>query len=655
MRRSQMTKKGNNLSVILIILIVFLLFFPSFLLSKYRYAPDPRSDIYFGHVSYSQVKYDGKDPVVLREGEQVAEVAGINFPLAPGDIIRTTEKRRCEIQFDSGTVIRLDLATELKIETILAQTLSSRYKLTNFVLNKGQIYIMYRKYNSREIFQVVTPNAALKLKHKAVALIKAAQDGSTDIQLNRGKAYALYGADENKTKRKTLEKLERLTVSREHQAVLAEYEPDVDFIEWNEYINENFLELHEGKSYLPKPIQRLPKAVMYFAQFYSNRYGQWIWDSLYGYVWRPYYNDRYPWGTWSPYVYGKWRELNGQLFWVPEEPWGWVPYHLGLWTWDEKQGWVWIPGSAFAPAWATWDFLEGYYAWRPWMMLDWYYPYGYGSYYYYYPFYLDTISRESSDSPEGKKRKRDLQIIRKSHLKKQKNSPYPLPKALKQSYMRFVSALEAGDERVIASIKNIAQHLVFVKSQDLNAPRIQEKILKFGQMQKKIESFGAENRITPIKNPQNPYRKAVSAFKRNAVVAQLRELITSYITKEKPSSWRDRNYALSPKTKEVTPSPAMRFRDWNPDVKNAQRLGVEIKYSSRANEIRCPALGLSSRNVAVSRGGFISRGFYSSGSGSSSYSSSSSGSSGGSSRTGSASSTASSGSSSSKSSSGREK
>lgn len=277
-------------------------------------------------------------------------------------------------------------------------------------------------------------------------------------------------------------------------------------------------------------------------------------------------------------------------------------------------------------------------------MLDWYYPYGmyypsgYGYQFYYDQFYLDTIHRESTGIPEVEGRKSVLETIRKAHLKKQDTSPYPLPKALKQSYKKFVSALKEGDERVIASVKNVPEHFVFVKNQDLNSPKIQEKILKFEQMEKQIESYRASNGDAPLKTPQNPYTKAVSTFKRNAVVAQLRAFITSSITKEKTALKRERNYVSPQKTKGVKSPLVMRFRDWNPDVKKAQRLGVEIKYSSKANEVRCPALGLSSRNVTFSRAGSISSAFHSSGS--SSGKSSSSGSSGGSSRTGSASSAA---------------
>jgi len=43
--------------------------------------------------------------------------------------------------------------------------------------------------------------------------------------------------------------------------------------------------------------------------------------------------------------------------------------------------------------------------------------------------------------------------------------------------------------------------------------------------------------------------------------------------------------------------PAERFRDWNPDVRIARSLGVRIDYSSANNEVRCPQLGISSRDT----------------------------------------------------------
>ena len=677
----------KKLSFLAIFAVV--LFLPSSILSKshYEYIYSPESDIYFGHISFTEVKYDGKDPVVIREGERTPEIAVLNLPLTSGDIIRTTASRRCEIQFDTGTIIRLDLDTELKIETILAQSLSSRKKITNLVLNKGQIYIMYKKYNSREVFQIITSNAAVKMKHKTVATIKAREDRITDVQVKHGKAYVLYGPDADHLREEKVKKLQKLTVSRDRKVFYDEYRPDVDFELWNEVINENFQELHKGKSFLPKPIQKFPKAVFYFAQKYSNLYGEWMWTKLYGYVWRPNYNDYYPWGSWQPYNYGKWREVNGQLFWVPEETWGWVPYHLGLWLWHKDNGWVWLPGSAFAPAWVAWDFFMGYYTWRPWSLFDWYNPSGYyyAQGYYYW---------ESYAGPEDKAQKTPpiRRVIRKDQLKKKKSSQYPRPKELKRVYNNYVSALKKNDKRVLDTLQKIPEQTIIVKGKDLNVSRIQEKSIRFKQLSEQLESSPQQKQVFPQKFPQDPDLKAAWTFRRNREVTELRKYVISSFIREKEEVSGARKdlplsgtkIAVSPKTEvdakkipfskekaalskkgnivslpkakpfklhssmgisEWTP---MRLRDWNPDVRTAQRMGVKITYSSRANEIRCPALNLSSKNVVVSRSRLSSRGgFHSSGSSSSSGSGSSSGSSGGSSSAGSSSKDSSSGSSSS--------
>lgn len=70
-------------------------------------------------------------------------------------------------------------------------------------------------------------------------------------------------------------------------------------------MSEDFVELHEGKSFLPDPILRMPRAVFYFAQKYSNLYGEWVWNSLYGWVWRPWslhdwvFGNYYYWNSWA--------------------------------------------------------------------------------------------------------------------------------------------------------------------------------------------------------------------------------------------------------------------------------------------------------------------------------------------------------------------
>jgi virulence-associated protein VagC len=628
LRREAMKK--NKILAIGAFILLFLI--PSFALSKsqYQYIRSPKTDFYFGHISYTEVKNDGKDPMVIREGEEKPEIAVLNLPLIPGDTIRTPEGRRCEIQFDTGTIIRLDFATELKIETIMANSLSTKNKISNLLLNKGQIYIQYKRYSRPEIFQIVTPNAAIKLKHKTVAMVKAREDGKTDIHMRFGEIYVLYGPDENSLEGRTIKKSGELTISKDQKLVEGEYEDYADFESWNMNMNENFEELHQGKNFIPAPIQNLPPAVFYFAQKYSTLYGEWVWNSLYGYVWRPFLDRYYPGGNWQPFYYGQWRELNGELFWVPEESWGWVPYHLGFWFWDEKLGWLWRPGSTFAPAWVVWDFYFGDYSWRPWSPLDWmfydFYGWNYGySYNWLYPLYSGYYTYPGGPGMPDQSAPKAITSIRKDQLKKKDTSTtLTLPKEFNNVYKRMVTAFNKGDARVIAPLKKIPQSVIGVKKDELNAPRIHEKAVRVFSSPLPIQKESIPQK--PIKNP---YQEAVNTFRVSNMRARVlqdvamsvfegpkagkktsTEIAQPQLVREGKADVKEERMtvekgALSRRGGEsafyvpVAPKPVSpaHFRDWNPDSWVARAARVSIHYVSRNNEIRCPELNLSSVNV----------------------------------------------------------
>ena len=75
-------------------------------------------------------------------------------------------------------------------------------------------------------------------------------------------------------------------------------------------------------------------------------YGEWVWTSEYGYVWRPDVAD-----DWAPYYYGRWAWVYPYGWnWVGYEPWGWYPYHYGWWVSVAAWGWVWAPCDTFHSA-----------------------------------------------------------------------------------------------------------------------------------------------------------------------------------------------------------------------------------------------------------------------------------------------------------------
>jgi hypothetical protein len=72
-------------------------------------------------------------------------------------------------------------------------------------------------------------------------------------------------------------------------------------------------------------------------------YGEWVWTSEYGYVWRPNVAE-----DWAPYYYGRWAWVYPYGWnWVGYEPWGWWPYHYGWWVSVASWGWVWAPCNSF--------------------------------------------------------------------------------------------------------------------------------------------------------------------------------------------------------------------------------------------------------------------------------------------------------------------
>jgi hypothetical protein len=107
-----------------------------------------------------------------------------------------------------------------------------------------------------------------------------------------------------------------------------------------------------------------PPEVMTVYESDLNPYGSWVTVDGYGQCWAP--NDR-PAG-WEPYTVGYWVDTDYGWTWVAvddESQWGDVTYHYGRWYNAPSDGWVWIPGTTWAPAWVAWREGGGYCAWAP--------------------------------------------------------------------------------------------------------------------------------------------------------------------------------------------------------------------------------------------------------------------------------------------------
>jgi hypothetical protein len=291
----------------------------------------------YGHVSF----IEGQARVMRADEAQDAAV--VNLPLVPGDTIATGDGGRCELQFDNGTVIRLDKNTRLRITTVQAPALTSRWKITSLHLLQGQLYALPQTYNE-EVFQVITPHAAAKLESRAAATIRVRADQGTFFYSDGGKFEVLYGDDPRSLNKARVRPGQAFVVDNADRIAVSDEKRNLEFIAWNEYVNRHFKELHAGISKLPPKLKFEDGLLRYWAMTWSPVYGEWSYDEIFGYVWRPFSESfaRFD----RPFFDADYARINGRLYLVPRESWGWVPAHMGTWVWL-KRGWTWVPGSYF--------------------------------------------------------------------------------------------------------------------------------------------------------------------------------------------------------------------------------------------------------------------------------------------------------------------
>jgi hypothetical protein len=97
--------------------------------------------------------------------------------------------------------------------------------------------------------------------------------------------------------------------------------------------------------------------------FYNtlDPYGEWVQDPDYGYCWHPTGVDE----NWAPYTDGYWAYTDSGWTWVSYEDYGGIVYHYGRWAHLPGEGWVWVPGNVWAPAWVSWRTNDDYVGWAP--------------------------------------------------------------------------------------------------------------------------------------------------------------------------------------------------------------------------------------------------------------------------------------------------
>jgi hypothetical protein len=415
---------------------------------------------------------------------------------------------------------------------------------------------MNSNYNS-EMFQIITPNAAMDFKKRSTSFIRLKDSGDSFIFAKRGKFKVMYGENVNSLKTETIRADKGYTITAGHQIRIDEGKRDFDFVAWNEYVNRNFKDLHYGVSKVPKKIYRYNKALVYWAEKWSSLFGEWVYDDILGYVWKPA-DEYFAWSA-RPFFHANFTYVNGEMFVVPQQPWGWVPAHMGTWVWM-KWGWTWVPGSAFSPG-----LYSGAFSGHSFMYPgSWYYPTlaywintGYGTYdlYYTYRDYGVKVWRENYQ--------------KKFNTYKKEPGLKKFPKAIRE----LIGKLNKAPVRVVKERLGTEP-----RSAMIGMKRV-EPVLKS---------------VKPAVNV-NRNKKIVSTSARARVNSD-RISASSVITPEVSiRSKKLKDFKL----RGGGGIPMKGFRDWNPDSRWAANSGHNIVYSSKNNEVVCPSLGLTSKTITT--------------------------------------------------------
>ncbi len=111
----------------------------------------------------------------------------------------------------------------------------------------------------------------------------------------------------------------------------------------------------------PRPAAAFVDVSISYFHDYLSPHGRWVVAGSYGNCWVPADVA----AGWSPYVDGEWVWTDYGWTWDSSDPWGDVVYHYGTWVWEDPYGWVWVPGTVWAPAWVTWAYTDDFIGWAP--------------------------------------------------------------------------------------------------------------------------------------------------------------------------------------------------------------------------------------------------------------------------------------------------
>jgi hypothetical protein len=298
----------------------------------------PAEDMGPGRISFIQGQAQ-----IQPAGSKEWQVASVNVPVRTGDRFWTPEDARLELQFQNGTVLRLDYKSTLDV-------LSLDESAMQFHLSMGHLLFRTSRKPAKTI-QVDLPDSSLVVQDKALFRVDIAPDGGEEFGLFQGTMQIASAG--TKTNIRTGEMLSMENGSSE----VSPLKPADEWEQWNTDRDRQQKSAAASAQYLP------PELNAYADDLNAN--GDWVNVPDYGYCWEPRAGIDV---GWAPFRFGSWLWMDDDWCWVGAESWGWAPYHYGSWFWNSNR-WCWAPPMRgnihWGPARVGWIHSAGYVGWVP--------------------------------------------------------------------------------------------------------------------------------------------------------------------------------------------------------------------------------------------------------------------------------------------------
>lgn len=299
------------------------------------------------HQSY--VSWEEGGSTILQAFDERRITAQRNLPVYVGDVVETARRGRIEVTLADGNVLAMDRDSRVKLEQIAYSYEREGFEETVLNLGYGQVIVHRPDSGSVAPVRIDTSVASYAGGVDSIFSIESAGRGRDTVSVFAGTVEV-----RTRSGRERLRQGEQVSVDGDgvYGSNTVVRGGTSDFERW--YLERASRYGRSSSRYLPERFSSYERDL--------DGHGSWVYvSSIRSYAWRPFGVGR----SWRPYYDGYWAWSPSGSVWVSHEPWGWLPYHYGRWTYAAGYGWVWLPASVYSPAWVYWIYGRSYVGWVP--------------------------------------------------------------------------------------------------------------------------------------------------------------------------------------------------------------------------------------------------------------------------------------------------